>query len=136
MQAGLGIHSILCWTGEHHLEAIAESLPFNQDDYYALWAYLFTSDQWGILWWAGAAAMFETSNLFYNRYDCDDDSLGFVLRANYDNIVKVVTGQLDPMTAMMTSKLKVKGSMGYMMRNVPTVLDFVRVAREVTTQIL
>jgi hypothetical protein len=26
--------------------------------------------------------------------------------------------------------------MGYMMRNVPTVLDFVRVAREVTTEIL
>jgi putative sterol carrier protein len=40
------------------------------------------------------------------------------------------------MTAMMTSKLKVKGSMGYMMRNVPTVLDFVRVAQEVTTEIL
>jgi hypothetical protein len=30
----------------------------------------------------------------------------------------------------------VKGSMAYMMRNVPTVLDFVRCAREVTTEIL
>jgi putative sterol carrier protein len=40
------------------------------------------------------------------------------------------------MTAMMTMKLKVQGSMGYMMRNVPTVLDFVRVATEATTTIL
>jgi hypothetical protein len=30
----------------------------------------------------------------------------------------------------------VKGNMGYMMRNVPTVLDFVRCAQEVTTEIL
>jgi hypothetical protein len=37
---------------------------------------------------------------------------------------------------MMTSKLKVRGSMGYMMRNVPTVLDFVRCANEATSQIL
>jgi hypothetical protein len=37
---------------------------------------------------------------------------------------------------MMTNKLKVQGSLGYMMRNVPTVLDFVRCAREVTTEIL
>jgi putative sterol carrier protein len=43
---------------------------------------------------------------------------------------------MNPMTAMMTSKLKVKGSMGYMMRNVPTVLDFVRVAQEVTKEIM
>jgi putative sterol carrier protein len=60
----------------------------------------------------------------------------FTLRATYSNIAAVLTGQLDPMTAMMTNKLKVKGSLGYMMRNVPTVLDFVRCAREVTTEIL
>jgi putative sterol carrier protein len=40
------------------------------------------------------------------------------------------------MTAMMTNKLRVKGSLGYMMRNVPTVLDFVRCVQEVTTEIL
>jgi putative sterol carrier protein len=40
------------------------------------------------------------------------------------------------MSAMMTSKLKVSGSMGYMMRNVPTVLDFVRCANEVTKEIV
>lgn len=60
----------------------------------------------------------------------------FTLSATYGNITAILTGKLNPMTAMMTSKLKVKGSMGYMMRNVPTVLDFVRVAQEVTTEIL
>lgn len=60
----------------------------------------------------------------------------FILTANYNNITAILSGKLNPMTAMMTSKLKVKGSMGYMMRNVPTVLDFVRVAQEVTTDIM
>jgi putative sterol carrier protein len=60
----------------------------------------------------------------------------FTLTATYNNITAILSGKLNPMTAMMTSKLKVKGSMGYMMRNVPTVLDFVRVAQEVTTDIL
>lgn len=60
----------------------------------------------------------------------------FTLSASYNNITAILTGRLNPMTAMMTSKLKVQGSMGYMMRNVPTVLDFVRVAQEVTTEIL
>ena len=39
------------------------------------------------------------------------------------------------MTAMLTNKLRVKGSLGYMMRNVPTVLDFVRCCQEVTASI-
>lgn len=60
----------------------------------------------------------------------------FVLTASYDNIVAVLTGKLNPMTAMMTMKLKVNGSMAYMMRNVPTVLDFVRCAQEVTKEVL
>ena len=60
----------------------------------------------------------------------------FILTANYDNISRIMKGELDPMQAMMTRKLLVHGSMAYMMRNVPTVLDFVRCAREVTTEIL
>jgi len=60
----------------------------------------------------------------------------FTLTATYKNITDILSGKLNPMTAMMTSKLKVKGSLGYMMRNVPTVLDFVRVAQDVTTEIL
>ncbi len=59
----------------------------------------------------------------------------FTLRSPYNNFTAILQGKLDPMTAMMTSKLKVEGSLGYMMRNVPTVLDFVRCAREITTDI-
>lgn len=59
----------------------------------------------------------------------------FTLTATYTDITSILTGKLNPMTAMMTSKLKVKGNFGYMMRNVPTVLDFVRVAQTATTEI-
>lgn len=60
----------------------------------------------------------------------------FILRTTYDNIVKILAGQLDPMTAMMTRKLQVQGNMAVMMRNVPTVLDFVRCCREIDSEIL
>jgi len=60
----------------------------------------------------------------------------FVLSASYNNLTAVLSGKMNPMTAMMTMKLKVQGNMGYMMRNVPTVLDFVRVASEATEEIL
>jgi putative sterol carrier protein len=60
----------------------------------------------------------------------------FVLTAPYEHFVSILQGRLDPMTAMMISKLKVRGSMAYMMRNVPTVLDFVRCCREITEEIL
>ena len=60
----------------------------------------------------------------------------FTLRASYNNITAILSGRMNPMTAMMTSKLKVQGNMGYMMRNVPTVLDFVRCASEVTKEIM
>jgi len=70
------------------------------------------------------------------RSDSGDINPSFLLTASYDNILKILTGELDPMQAMMTRRLHVKGSMGYMMRNVPTVLDFVRCAREVTSDIL
>jgi putative sterol carrier protein len=60
----------------------------------------------------------------------------FLLTATYDNITKILTGQLDPMQAMMTRKLHVQGNMAVMMRSVPIVLDFVRCAREITTEIL
>lgn len=56
----------------------------------------------------------------------------FILQAPYGNFIRILKGELDPMQAMMTRKLIVKGSMTYMMRNVPTVLDFVRCAQDVT----
>jgi putative sterol carrier protein len=71
-------------------------------------------------------------------YDPDPDKYSetvFTLTAKYNHITAILTGKMDPMTAMMTNKLKVKGNLGYMMRNVPTVLDFVRCAREVTSEI-
>jgi len=60
----------------------------------------------------------------------------FTLTATYANITAILAGNLNAVTAMMTSKLKIKGSLSYMMRNVPTVLDFVRCAQEVTETIL
>jgi putative sterol carrier protein len=63
-------------------------------------------------------------------------SPAFSLKAAYPNFAKVLKGELDPMQAMLTHKLEVKGSMAVMMRNVPVVLDFVRCAREVTKEIL
>jgi putative sterol carrier protein len=68
--------------------------------------------------------------------DINSHSPAFVLRAGYGNFAKVLKGELDPMQAMLTRKLDVKGNMAVMMRSVPTVLDFVRCAREITTQVL
>ena len=56
----------------------------------------------------------------------------FELRAPYRNYVRILKGELHPMQALMTRKLNVRGNMAILMRNVPTVLDFVRCAREVT----
>lgn len=56
----------------------------------------------------------------------------FELRAPYKNYVRILKGELHPMQALMTRKLNVKGNLAVLMRNVPTVLDFVRCAREIT----
>ena len=45
------------------------------------------------------------------------------------NIYKIFNGELDPIQAMLTRRLKVEGSMAYLLRNVPTVLDFIRCCR-------
>lgn len=68
--------------------------------------------------------------------DPGDRKAVFVLTATYENIKRILLGQLDPMQAMMTRRLQVKGNMAVMMRSVPTVLDFVRCAREITVDIL
>ena len=60
----------------------------------------------------------------------------FILKSSYANFARVVRGELDPMQALMTRKLGVQGNMAVLMRNVPTVLDFVRCAREVTDSTL
>ena len=68
--------------------------------------------------------------------DISSHNPAFTLKAGYGNFAKVLKGDLDPMQAMLTRKLDVKGNMAVMMRSVPTVLDFVRCAREMTDEIL
>ncbi len=60
----------------------------------------------------------------------------FTLSAPYSNYVALLNGNVDPMQAMLTRKLRVQGNMAIMMRSVPTVLDFVRCCREVTDEYL
>lgn len=68
--------------------------------------------------------------------DFSEKKPAFILTASYSNFLRVLQGDLDPMQAMLTRKLGVKGNMAVMMRNVPTVLDFVRCAKEVTGEAL
>ena len=56
----------------------------------------------------------------------------FTLKAPYENYVRLLKGELEPMQALMTRKIGVKGNMAVLMRSIPTVLDFVRCCREVT----
>lgn len=67
-------------------------------------------------------------------YDGDPAAFNpaFTLKTTYDNIIDILRGKLDASVAMLTNKLQVKGNMGYMMRNIPVVLDFVRCGREIT----
>jgi putative sterol carrier protein len=65
-----------------------------------------------------------------------DHKPAFLLKAPYGNFTRVLLGQLDPMQALMTRKLQVQGNMAVLMSSVPTLLDFVRCAREITTEIL
>lgn len=56
----------------------------------------------------------------------------FSLIGNYKDYLRILSGELNPMQALLTRKLNVHGNMGLLMRSVPTVLDFVRCAQEVT----
>ena len=60
----------------------------------------------------------------------------FTLSGPYLNYVRLLKGELDPMQAMLTRKIGVKGNMAVLMRSVPTVLDFVRCCKEVTDSFL
>lgn len=56
----------------------------------------------------------------------------FTLKAPFDNYMRLLHGEIDPMQALLTRKVGVQGNMAVLMRSVPTVLDFVRCCREVT----
>lgn len=53
----------------------------------------------------------------------------FTMTAALGHFQRILGGDLDPMQAMMTRRLQVAGNMGYILRNVPVVLDFVRCCR-------
>ena len=63
-----------------------------------------------------------------------EQKAAFVYGVSLADIIKVLKGELDPIQAMATGKLKVKGSMVVMMRNVPTVLEFVKTAQQIETE--
>jgi putative sterol carrier protein len=55
-----------------------------------------------------------------------------VITAPYTNFVKILSGEVGVMQALMGRKVSVHGSMLLIMRNVPTVIDFVRCCQEIT----
>jgi putative sterol carrier protein len=70
-----------------------------------------------------------------DAYSVGDENVvkaAFTLKAPYENYVRLLKGELEPMQALLTRKLGLTGNMAVLMRNVPTVLDFVRCCREVT----
>lgn len=58
----------------------------------------------------------------------------FTLAAPLPVFTKIIQGKLDAMQAMMTRQLKVSGSMVYMMKNVPTILKFVKCTQKVDSE--
>jgi putative sterol carrier protein len=56
----------------------------------------------------------------------------FTLKGSYSNYARLLKGEIEPMQALLTRKIGVHGNMAVLMRNVPTVLDFVRCCRDVT----
>jgi putative sterol carrier protein len=68
----------------------------------------------------------------YPLEDLNAVKAAFVLKASYENYVHLLKGELEPMQALLTRKVGLNGNMAVLMRNVPTVLDFVRCCREVT----
>ncbi len=56
-----------------------------------------------------------------------------VIIAPYGNFRKVLSGEVGVMQALMGRFVTIKGSMILIMRNVPTVMDFVRCCQEATS---
>jgi len=74
-----------------------------------------------------------------SAYEVDQSqnlSAAFTLKAPYNNYMQIIKGDLDPMQAMLTRKLSVQGNMALLMKNIPTILDFVRCCREITDSYL
>jgi putative sterol carrier protein len=55
-----------------------------------------------------------------------------IIKAPYRNFVKIISGEVNVMQALMGRMVGVRGNMLLIMRNVPTVINFVRCCQEVT----
>ncbi|HSB67288.1 MAG TPA: SCP2 sterol-binding domain-containing protein [Anaerolineales bacterium] len=60
-------------------------------------------------------------------------SPALIIKAPYQKFVRVLSAEIGVMQALMGRMVKVQGDMILIMRNVPTVLDFVRCCQEATT---
>ncbi len=56
-----------------------------------------------------------------------------IVNAPYGNFIKVLSGELKTMQAILGRTVEIHGSMILIMRNIPTVLDFVRCCQDVTS---
>ena len=56
----------------------------------------------------------------------------YIMKVKYGNVIKVLSGEVGVMQALMTRMLSMRGNYGYLMRNIPVVLDFIRCCKEVT----
>ena len=72
-----------------------------------------------------------TSREVLFNVDVNERKAAFTIMAPFSNWMKILQGELNPIQAMATMKLRIKGNMAYIMRNVPTVLDFTRCAQEI-----
>jgi len=58
----------------------------------------------------------------------------FVMSADYDVWVRVIKAQLDPIQGLMTRKLKLKGNMTMIMKNVKAAQELVKCCAQVPTE--
>lgn len=66
--------------------------------------------------------------------DPGEDSPAFVMSAPYDTWVKVIQAQLDPIQGLMTRRLKLKGNMTMIMKNVKAAQELVKCCTLVPTE--
>lgn len=64
------------------------------------------------------------------------ESARFVITATYDRWKQLITGQLDPVTAMMMGQMKVKGNLGELIRYTRAAKELIACAGRVPTQFL
>jgi putative sterol carrier protein len=121
------------------LDAFYEKL--NQDERYADIAKKWEGDMLFVIEPAGGLK--EQTTFFLDLWhgkcreatileDTSSKKTAFTLQGPYPEYVRLLKGELEPMQALLSRKLNLRGNMAILMRNIPVVLDFVRCAREVT----